>query len=111
MGGLGSRRAGCAALAGMTLLALAACTPAPIPVQQAEKVCLGAAYNSSAGPRTEVGFGVGNHGFRGGYVSVGMSGDQLMGRDPSEVYARCVMSRSGQMPTRPLYEQPGWAGK
>ncbi|WP_312529836.1 hypothetical protein [Paracoccus sp. (in: a-proteobacteria)] len=74
-------------------------------------MCLGAAYESSAGPKTEVGFGVGNHGLRGGYVSVGMSADAFMGRDPAEVYARCVMKRSGQMPTRPLYDQPGWGGK
>lgn len=106
------RRGGILAVAaGMTLLGLAGCTPAPVPVEQAEKICLGAAYESSAGPKTEVGFGVGNHGFRGGYVSVGMSADQLMGRDPAEVFARCVMKRSGQMPQRPLYDQPGWVSR
>ena len=105
------RRAGIAAFGGLALMGLTACATAPVPVEQAEKMCLGAAYDSSAGPKTEVGFGVGNHGFKGGYVSVGMSADQLMGRDPSEVFAQCVMKRSGQMPSRPLYEQPGWGRK
>lgn len=106
------RRAGhCAGLATLALLGVAGCTPAPVPVAQAEKICLGAAYEAGAGPKTQVGVGVGNHGFRGGFVSVGISGDALMGRDPADVYARCVVQRSGQMPTRPLYEQPGWGGK
>ncbi len=105
------RRIGTKAAWGLGLIALSACAQPPVPVEQAEKMCLGAAYESSAGPKTEVGFGVGNHGIRGGYVSVGMSADSLMGRDPAEVYARCVMKRSGQMPTRPLYDQPGWGGK
>ena len=39
-----------------------------------------------------------------------MTSDYIMGRDPSEVFTRCVVNRSGQMPTRPLTAQPGWRG-
>ncbi|GLK62607.1 MULTISPECIES: hypothetical protein [Paracoccus] len=92
------------------LLGLAACATAPIPVEQAERACLSAALDARA-PRTEVGFGVGSHGVRGGYVKVGMSSDYIMGRDPSEIFNQCVLRRSGQMPTRPLYDQPGWGAR
>lgn len=91
------------------LLGLAAC--APIPVDQAERVCLNSVSNAS-GPRTEVGFGLGSGGFRGGYVQVGMStSDNIMGRDPSRVFQDCVQRRSGQQPRVPLYEQPGWRAR
>ncbi|AGT09633.1 hypothetical protein [Paracoccus aminophilus] len=98
-------------LAGAGALMLSACAPQQIPVAQAEQLCLSSARDAAAGPRTEVGFGAGSHGFRGGFISVGLSGDSLMGRDPSDVYARCVLQRSGQMPSRPLYQQPGWGGR
>ena len=58
-----------------------------------------------------VGIGVGSHGYRGGYVNIGVSSDYIMGRDPSQVFSNCVQRRSGQMPTRPLYEQPGWRAR
>ncbi|MFH5775697.1 hypothetical protein [Paracoccus broussonetiae] len=87
------------------MLGLTAC--APVPVDQAERSCLTAARDAS-GPRTEAGFGVGSDGFRGGYFSVGVSSDYMAGRDPSEVFEDCVLRRSGQPPSRPLYEQPGW---
>lgn len=87
------------------LLGLAAC--APVPVAQAERGCLDEARGARA-PQTEVGFGVGSHGVRGGFVQVGLSSDYIMGRDPAEVFNQCVQRRSGQMPSRPLYEQPGW---
>lgn len=91
------------------LLGLAAC--APIPVQQAERACL-SSVNNATGPRTEMGVGVGSGGFRGGYVQIGVSSsDNIMGRDPSQVYANCVQRRSGQPPTVPLYEQPGWRAR
>lgn len=91
------------------LAGLAACAPAPvrIPVEQAEQVCMVQALDARA-PRTQVGLGVGSHGYRGGFVSVDLSSDQILGRAPSEIFNRCVQRRSGQMPTRTLYEQPGW---
>ncbi len=99
------RRGAPALLVPALLLGLAAC--APIPVEQAERACLAAARDAT-GPRTEMGIGVGSHGARGGFVSVGVSSDYIMGRDPAQVFENCVQRRSGQMPQRPLYEQPGW---
>lgn len=92
--------------------ALAAC--GPVPVDQAERTCLRDAQLAER-PRTNVslgvGTGLGGGGTRGfGSVSVDVSGDYLMGRDPSQVYDRCVQRRSGQPPRRPLQDQPGWAG-
>lgn len=88
------------------LLGLGAC--APMPVDQAERVCLRETRDATR-PRAEVGFGVGSGGFRGGYVELGLSSDYVMGRDPADVFAACVRRRSGQSPERPLYEQPGWS--
>ncbi|UFM66340.1 hypothetical protein LOS78_10375 [Paracoccus sp. MA] len=102
---MAARRA--AFLLAPALLGLAACAPAQIPVEQAERVCMVKALDAR-GPRTEVGFGVGSHGYRGGFVSVDLSSDYIMGRDPAEIFNQCVLRRSGQMPVRPLYEQPGW---
>lgn len=89
------------------LLGLAGCTPAPVSVEQAEWSCLQVAQDATR-PRTEIGFGIGSGGYRGGYVGVGVSSDYITGRDPAEVYDSCVRRRSGQPPRRPLQEQPGW---
>jgi len=43
-------------------------------------------------------------------ISLSVSSDYVMGRDPADAFNRCVMRQSGQMPTRPLYDQPGWRG-
>ena len=90
---------------------MAAC--GPVPVEQAELTCLRDA-ELAVRPRTNVAVGVGT-GFDGdtrgfGSVSVDLSGDYLMGRDPAQVYDRCVQRRSGQPPRRPLSDQPGWTG-
>lgn len=92
-------------------LGLAGC--GPVPVEQAERSCLRDAELAQR-PRGEVAIGVGTGG-RGGTSTVGrvgieMTSDYIMGRDPSEVFTRCVVNRSGQMPTRPLPAQPGWRG-
>lgn len=89
-------------------LALAAC--GPIPVAQAERVCMEDAYLAT-GPRGSVGVGIGTGGgddFAFGGFEMRVSSDYIMGRDPAEVYATCVQRRSGQPPTRPLYDHPGW---
>lgn len=103
-------RAGYAAL--LLVGGVAAC--GPVPVRQAELTCLRDA-ELAVRPRTNVavglGTGIGGGSTRGfGSVSVDLSGDYLMGRDPSQVYDRCVRQRSGQPPSRPLAEQPGWVG-
>ncbi|TBN52833.1 hypothetical protein EYF88_01090 [Paracoccus sediminis] len=102
-------RAGHMALALIGIVA--AC--GPVPVEQAELTCLRDAELAQR-PRTNVAVGIGT-GFDGdtrgfGSVSVDLSGDYLMGRDPSQVYDRCVQRRSGQPPRRPLADQPGWTG-
>lgn len=85
----------------------------PIPVDQAERVCLRDAELAQR-PRGEVALGVGTGGggrtsFRGS-VDLQISSDYIMQRDPSDVFNRCVVNRSGQMPTRVLADQPGWRG-
>lgn len=91
-------------------LALAAC--APLPLESAERVCLDDA-RAATGPEGKIGVGVGTGGRHGtqtfGRFEVSVSSDYIMGRDPSEVYAACVQRRSGQPPSRPLYDQPGWS--
>jgi hypothetical protein len=85
---------------------LAAC--GPVPVEQAEKMCLREAELAAA-PRGEVGVGVGSGGART-RVKLELSGDYIMGRDPSQVFARCVSNKSGQLPTRPLTSRTDWKG-
>lgn len=93
------------------LVALAAC--GPVPVEQAERACLRDAELAQR-PRGSVtmGVGAGSGGWSGGFgrVELDVSSDYIMGRDPSAVFNRCVVNRSGQMPTRPLVDQPGWRG-
>lgn len=84
----------------------------PVPVAQAERACLDDA-RAATGPRSEVGVGVATDGDRvwtGAGFEVSLSSDYVMGRDPSDVFNSCVMRRSGQPPTRPLSDQPGWRG-
>lgn len=87
---------------------LAAC--GPVPVAQAERNCLDDARSADR-PRAEVGLGLGTDGDRvvamtG--ISMTVSSDYVTGRDPSDVFNRCVMRQSGQFPSRPLADQPGW---
>jgi hypothetical protein len=88
------------------LLLLAAC--APIPVERAEQMCLNDA-RLATGPRGTLGVGVSTDGPRA-TLDVTVSSDYLAGRDPAQVFAACVRRRSGQPPTRPLYDQPAWRG-
>ena len=94
--------------AALALSGLAAC--GPVPVQQAERNCLDSA-RAATGPRGELSVGVGTDGHRVRPVtgiSLSISSDAIMGRDPADVFNNCVVRQSGQMPTRPLYDQPGW---
>ncbi|MRX50720.1 hypothetical protein GI374_09735 [Paracoccus sp. S-4012] len=99
------------ALAAIALAGLAAC--GPIPVEQAERVCLDQA-RGAAGPRSQVSMGVATDGHRVRPVAgieLAISSDWIAGRDPAQAFDRCVVNRSGQMPTRPLSQQPGWIGR
>ena len=98
-------------LAGLAAAAtLAAC--GPIPVDQAERVCLDNARLAQA-PRSTaaIGVGIGDGDVRPyGRFELDVSSDYIRGRDPSAVYQQCVLRRSGQLPTRALYDMPGWVG-
>ncbi|SIS65275.1 hypothetical protein [Paracoccus saliphilus] len=90
---------------------LAAC--GPIPVDRAEQSCMRDAELASR-PRGEVAIGAiggGGSGTRtAGRIEMEISSDYILGRDPSDVFNRCVLRKSGQMPTRVLADQPGWRG-
>lgn len=88
------------------LMVLVAC--APIPVERAERECLATARGAT-GPHGTVGIGVGTGGPKA-VLDVTISSDYLQGRDPAEVFNRCVVQKSGQRPTRPLYDYPDWKG-
>ncbi len=92
------------------LAVLAAC--GPVPVDQAEQTCLRDARLAER-PRGSVAMGVGggsggSHTF--GRVELELSSDYVMQRDPSDVFNRCVLRQSGELPQRPLADQPGWRG-
>lgn len=98
------------AMPALTLALLTAC--GPVPVGQAERSCLRDARLAER-PRTQIGIGVGSDGGKVrpyGSLEFEIGSDYLAGRDPSDVFNRCVMRRSGQMPTVPLYDQPAWRG-
>jgi hypothetical protein len=80
----------------------------PVPLRTAEAICFDRARLAAA-PRGEVKIGVSN-GKPAGGVSVGVTSDYLLGRDPSAVYDQCVLQKSGQMPSLPLYSRPDWTG-
>lgn len=89
----------------LALLLLAAC--GPIPLAQAERQCVERARLAQQ-PRGEVSLGVGSGGRVAGGVELEITSDFLMGRDPSAVFETCVMQKSGQLPSRPLSQMPGW---
>ena len=89
------------------VLALAAC--GPVSVQQAERECFAQARLAAA-PRGEVGVGMNSAGQTAGHFKLEISSEYVMGRDPSAVYDACVYRRSGQPPSRPLYDRPDWRG-
>jgi hypothetical protein len=90
----------------IALAFVAAC--GPMSVAEAERQCFDRALLAKK-PRGEVAIGIGTGGPRAS-VDLTVSSDYLQGRDPSAVYETCVMSKSGQPPTRPLYARPDWKG-
>jgi hypothetical protein len=91
----------------LSLLALAAC--GPMSVQDAERQCFERARLAQQ-PRGAVSVGVGSDGSTAAGLELNVSSDYLMGKDPSAVYDSCVMSKSGEPPSRPLYARPDWKG-
>lgn len=90
----------------LALAGLAAC--GPVSVQQAEQQCFANAAQA-ANPLSGTTIGAGTEGLTG-ELNLTVSSDFLQGRDPSAVYDACVFNKSGQMPTRPLYDRPDWRG-
>lgn len=78
-------------------------------VAEAERQCYERARLAQQ-PRGEVSVGVGSGGRRAAGVEVEISSDYLLGRDPSAVFESCVMQKTGEPPSRPLYQMPGWRG-
>ena len=89
----------------LPILVLAGC--GPISVEQAERQCFERARLAQQ-PRGEVGIGVTSNGDAAGVLELEVSGDYLLGRDPAAVYETCVMAKSGEPPSRPLYARPDW---
>ncbi|MBW6507018.1 MAG: hypothetical protein K0B00_09735 [Rhodobacteraceae bacterium] len=92
------------------VLAMAAVVAAcgPMPLQQAETECLEDA-RLAVQPRGEVGIGAGTGG-ASGFANITISSDFLLGRDPSAVFDACVVNKSGQRPSQPLYSRSDWKG-
>lgn len=93
------------------LTVLGACAQPQVSVIEAEQTCLrDAAYARYPDrPRSWVTIGGGGgHAF--GSVQMELPQGAASRRDPSDVYNRCVLDRSGQLPTVSLYDQPGWRG-
>ena len=91
----------------VSLICLSAC--GPISVADAERQCFERARLAQQ-PRGEVAFGISSDGTVGGGLTLDISSDYLAGRDPAVVYETCVVSKSGEPPTRPLYARPDWKG-
>jgi hypothetical protein len=90
----------------IALAFLAAC--GPVSVEQAERQCFDRAQLAQK-PRGEVAVGITSNG-PAARVALDLSSDYLLRRDPAVVYETCVMAKSGQPPTRPLYARPDWKG-
>lgn len=84
-------------------LVLTACaTPEPPTMEQAMVSCTERARDAVGGPDVSVGIQIGSGGKVSTGVGISVSGDQLSGRDPAEVYEACVISKTGQKPAEPL---------
>lgn len=90
------------------LLAALVAACGPIPLRQAETECLEQA-RLAAQPRGEFGLGVGTNG-PSGFLDITISSDFVLGRDPSAVFDTCVINKSGQRPSQPLYSRTDWKG-
>ncbi len=78
---------------------LAAC--GPVSPELAADQCEEQARRA-AGPTGEVGIGINSDGDTTSSVSIGISSDFLLGKDPQKVYEDCVFRKTGQGPIRPL---------
>lgn len=93
---------------GLALALLLPVACAPVPLERAERDCLRQAELATR-PGGSIAVGGGTGGL-GGRVELDLNSDFLLGRDPSQVYERCVIQRSGQPPSQPLYTRTDWKG-
>jgi hypothetical protein len=94
-------------MASLALVLLTAC--GPMTVAEAERQCFERARLAQQ-PRGAVTVGASSDGRKSAGLELHVSSDFLMGKDPSAVYETCVMAKTGQPPTRPLYARPDWKG-
>lgn len=89
------------------LLLPAAC--GPMTLAEAERQCVERARLAQQ-PRGAVTVGASSDGRTSAGLELQVSSDFLTGKDPSAVYETCVMAKTGQPPSRPLYARPDWRG-
>jgi hypothetical protein len=110
-----ARRSALMILVPAVMLGLGACAQPPrMPLAEAERYCSqnisDPGIGMSAQPRISIGIGSG--GYRGAGLGVDFTPDRAVSsRDPEMIYHSCVRERSGQAPSKSLYQQPGWGGK
>lgn len=85
-------------------LGLLAC--GPVPVEQAERLCVDRARLAEK-PRGEIAVGATSDGRAYGRVELEVSSDYLQGRSPESVFTACVINRSGEAPTRTYEDMKG----
>jgi hypothetical protein len=81
----------------------------PMTLAEAERQCFERARLAQQ-PRGEVSVGASSDGRVGAGLELTVTSDYLAGRDPSAVYDTCVMAKSGEPPSRPLYARSDWKG-
>ena len=84
---------------------LAAC--GPMTLAQAERKCFERARLAKQ-PRGEVSVGASSDGRKAAGFELNVSSDFILGSDPAAVYESCVMQKTGEPPSRPLYLRPDW---
>ena len=77
--------------------ALGACAANLVSVEKAMDDCMETARAATT-PTGTAAIGVNSHGRVSTSLSIGISTDYIAGRDPDEVYERCVVRRSGSKP-------------
>lgn len=88
------------------LLPLAVLACGPIPVEQAERACVERA-RLAEGPKGEIAVGATSDGRAYGRVEIEVSSDYVQGRSPEAVFTSCVITRSGEAPTRTYEDMKG----
>lgn len=83
----------------LMLVALAACEAPLLSPEMAAEVCEQRAREAQA-PTGNVTVGANSRTGGFGGVSIGVTSDYLMGRNPLQVYEDCVLTRSGLPPIR-----------